>query len=289
MFLKFWGTRGSIPVPGSSTLKYGGNTPCVEILTKPGRLIILDAGSGIRELGKHLTKYTKQNRLDIFISHYHWDHIQGIPFFLPLFQNGNKITFYGQKLGRLNIKELISRQMSPLFFPVKLQDLNASIRFKDIAPGRTYKIDDVKIQSISANHSAPTMIYKITRKGKSIVYVTDNELITGLPGSKDPMSDIALNNKKLIDFCRNCDYLIHDSMYDNQTVINKKGWGHSSNIALTYFSILAGVKNLVLFHFNPDYSDKKIDQLLKETKTIIKAQKSGMKCIAAQEGKSIEL
>ena len=289
MFLKFWGTRGSIPVPGRKTLKYGGNTPCVEVLTKPGRLIILDAGSGIRELGKYLTKYANQNVIDIFISHFHWDHIQGIPFFLPLFQKGNKITFHGQAQGRLDLQELISRQMSPSFFPVKMKDLNADIRYKEIAPGKKYKIDDVTVKTMSANHSAPTIIYKLTRRNKSIVYITDNELVTGQPGSGDPMGDIERNNKQLINFCRDCDYLIHDSMYDEQTVQEKKGWGHSSNVALTYFSILAGVKNLVLFHFNPEYSDDKIDSLLSETKKIIRSLKSGLEVIAAREGKRIEI
>lgn len=289
MILKFWGTRGSIPVPGKNTLKYGGNTPCVEVLTKPGRLIILDAGSGLRELGKYLTKYTSQNTIDIFISHYHWDHIQGIPFFLPLFNDENKITFHGQAQGKLDTQELISRQMSPSFFPVEMKDLNANIKYKNILPSKTYNIDDVKIQTLEANHSAPTIIYKLTRRNKSIVYVTDNELLTSEDYTKDPMGDIAINNKQLINFCKDCDYLIHDTMYDETTVKQKKGWGHSSNVALTYFSILAGVKNLVLFHYNPDYTDKKIDKLLSETKSIIKAKKSKMKCIAAREGKRIAI
>ena len=289
MILKFWGTRGSIPVPGKNTLKYGGNTPCVEVLTKPGRLIILDAGSGIRELGKYLTKYTHHNIIDIFISHFHWDHIQGIPFFLPLFEKGNNITFHGQGQGKHGIKELISRQMAPSFFPIEMKDLNSKVRYNQIITGKTYKIDDVIIETLAANHSAPTVIYKLTRRKKSIVYVTDNELITSSDFSKDPMGDVARNNKQLIDFCRNCDYLIHDTMYDESSIKSKKGWGHSSNVALTYFSILAGVKNLVLFHFNPDYADQKIDDLLSEAKSIIKSVKSAMKCIAAREGQKIEI
>jgi phosphoribosyl 1,2-cyclic phosphodiesterase len=288
MRLKFWGTRGSIPVPGKNTLKYGGNTPCVEIRTISNNLIILDAGSGIRELGKSLiNNYNKL--INIFISHYHWDHIQGIPFFMPLYKKKTKIVFYGLKSEGNSIDKLLKDQMSPDNFPVEMEKVNAEIKFKSVAPNMDFKINGAVVKTFQANHSSPTLSFKIVEEGKSIVYLTDNELYINPEKDLKEGSLFLKENADLIEFCRNTDYLIHDSMFEESAIKERKGWGHSDNLSIAYFSILTGVKNLLLFHYNPDYSDKKIDKLFSDTCKLLKRQNSSINCIAAKEGLELKV
>jgi phosphoribosyl 1,2-cyclic phosphodiesterase len=287
MKLKFWGTRGSIPVPGKDTLNYGGNTPCVEIRTKNNKLIALDAGSGLRELGKSLPE--GNNEIDIFISHYHWDHIQGIPFFKPLYNKTNRITFHGGTTGGLKVENLLSSQMGINFFPIKIEDVNAQIKYSEVKANKSYKIDNVIVETMLAKHPSPTMIYKITEENKSIVYVTDNELNLDPSKKESSIEEIKELNKEIIDFCRGCEYLIHDTMYDEASVRTKKGWGHSSNITLAYLGMSAEVKNIVLFHYNPDYSDAMIEKLLNETQKVLSKSNSKTKCIGAREKMEINL
>lgn len=287
MILKFWGTRGSIPVPGNSTLKYGGNTPCVEIRSESNEILILDAGSGIRELGKNLSNDYNGNSFNILFSHYHWDHIQGIPFFLPLYDKGKVVSFWGEHCGKQSVESVLSYQMTSNYFPIKMKELSAKVNFKEIKINDKFALNGMEISTFRANHSSPTVTYKISEKGKCIVYMTDNELNVNEEDEKDNIHSVKELNKDLIDFCRGCDYLIHDSMYDESAMLHKKGWGHTSNVTLAFFGILAEVKNLVLFHYNPDYSDDKIDSLLEETQKVLQINNSGIKCIAAREEMSI--
>ena len=286
MYFKFWGTRGSIPVPGNTTVKYGGNTPCIELRTANNNLIILDAGSGLREFGKHIAIDDKDKKIDIFVSHYHWDHIQGIPFFLPLYKQGNEITFYGETSDGKRVDQILSDQMAFNYFPIKIAEMSAHITFKEINPDCTYYLDNIKIETFRANHSSPTISFKISEGNKCLVYMTDNELKLK-DYNQNSSLDILEMNKDLIDFVSGCDYLIHDSMYDESSVFEKKGWGHSCNVTLAYFSILAKVKNIILFHYNPDFTDSKIDEQLQDTLAVFKKEKSGINCIASREGLSI--
>ncbi len=286
MLLKFWGTRGSIPVPGKNTLKYGGNTPCVECRTSKGKLIVLDAGSGIRELGLNLIeKNEAEEKIPIFISHYHWDHIQGIPFFRPLYEKNISLIFYGLTTNGYNIADILSNQMNDNFFPIKIDQANANIEYKSIEANNSYELDGVTIKTFRANHSSPTLAFKLIEKDKCFVYMTDNEL----KFDNDSVESIKKLNKDLIKFCYGCDYLIHDTMYDETQLLNKKGWGHSSNVLLAYFSNFAEIKNLVLFHYNPDYTDEKIEEMLEETKKIFQKENYEIGCVAAKEGLEIKL
>ncbi len=286
MYFRFWGTRGSIPVPGNTTIKYGGNTPCIELRTESNHLIILDAGSGLREFGKHLSKNVDDKKMDIFVSHYHWDHIQGIPFFLPLYKEGNEITFYGETSDGKRVEQILSDQMAFNYFPIKIGEMSARTTFKEIKPGCNYNFDKVKIETFRANHSSPTISFKITEGDKCLVYMTDNELKLK-DSSRNSAADILEMNKDLVEFVSGCDYLIHDSMYDETSVVEKKGWGHSCNVTLAYFSILAKVKNIILFHYNPDFTDSKIDEQLQDTLAVFKKENSSINCIASHEGLSI--
>ncbi len=287
MLMKFWGTRGSIPVPGEDTLRYGGNTPCVEIRASNKKLLVLDAGSGIRKLGNQLDSCGFNEAVNILISHYHWDHIQGIPFFTPLYNKRCKINFYGQANNEGGVSGILSRQMNSINFPIQIDELSAEINFNPIGADKEYDISDLKIETLQANHSAPTLCYKISENDKSIVYLTDNEL--AINEGPDLLENFEELNKNLIDFCKNCNYLIHDTMYDEVTLKEKRGWGHSGNISLAYFSMVAEIKNLILFHYNPDYTDVKIDQMLEETKNYLSQNNSPVNCIAAKEGMEIEI
>ncbi|MGA7723395.1 MAG: MBL fold metallo-hydrolase [Ignavibacteriaceae bacterium] len=289
MLLKFWGTRGSIPVPGNKTLIYGGNTPCVEIKNKDKNLIILDAGSGLRELGKQIAQNRIEDSIHIFISHYHWDHIQGIPFFIPLYEKGNNITFYGEGSSGKKVKEMLSQQMTSTYFPINIDEVASKTNFVEIKTNSIYQIGNIRVETRRANHPSPTISFKLTECNKNFVYMTDNELYIKDSTQGYSQKEILNKNKELIDFCSGCDYLIHDSMYDEISVLGKKGWGHSGNITLAHFSLLAKVKNLVLFHYNPDYCDEKIESLLKETLSVLNSENSGINCVASKEGMCIEL
>jgi phosphoribosyl 1,2-cyclic phosphodiesterase len=281
MKIKFWGTRGSIPVPGKNTIKYGGNTPCVEVRTED-HLIILDAGSGIRELGNAIVQDGLPKDIHILISHYHWDHIQGVPFFKPLYRNDYKIYFYGLSTNEYSLEHLLSRQMEPKNFPITIEDVAATVEFRNVFPENNLKFSDLEIITYQANHPSVTLVYKFTRDGKSFIYMTDNEL-------KYEENTNSVEYDNLVKFCYGCDYLIHDAMFDALLEKNSKGWGHSSNISLAEFSIHANVKNILLFHYNPDYSDEKINSLLEETRKYLKSRKSDIICQAAMEGLEITL
>ncbi len=287
MIIKFWGTRGSVPVPGKETLKYGGNTPCVEIRTDKNEIIILDCGTGIRELGNQLVNNPGDEDITILMSHYHWDHIQGLPFFKPLFDKSKNITLYGLSEKGEGIKSLLNKQMTPVNFPITMDDFKANIKFEEIEANKKYTIKGIDVETFRTTHSAPTLSFKITSGEKSFVYMTDNEINLDSKRMDEDEGNFEIRNKEVIDFCSGSDYLIHDTMYEEESVIDKKGWGHSSNLSLAKFGVIAGIKHLVLFHYNPDYSDDKIDKLLEDTKKAL--ENSGIECTAAKEGLELVL
>ncbi len=183
MEIKFWGTRGSIPVPGKNTVKFGGNTPCISVDFGGDELIILDAGTGIRNLGDEIIRENKFKKIRLFISHTHWDHIQGLPFFAPVYSKDYeiKICVYSYHAG--NFKDILETQMHPKYFPVHHESLNAKIKFMRISPGKSYSIKGLKLSTITVNHTRKTLGFKLESDGKSIVYMTDNEIFyDSVPG-----------------------------------------------------------------------------------------------------------
>lgn len=288
MIVKFWGTRGSIPVPGENTLVFGGNTPCIQIKTSGDQIIILDAGTGIRELGKELIAGSNRN-INLLISHSHWDHIHGIPFFLPLFRKDFHVNIFSCGENGVDSESIVDAQMQPSFFPVNKEVFNADVTYNSLSSGKAYNIAGVTVETHRVNHSKGTLSFKITENNRSIIYMTDNEIRFELKDSEIDIENLRNLNRELIEFCSGCDYLIHDSMYNLESFSEKIGWGHSNNVSLAYFSILAEVKNLVLFHYDPDYSDAVVKEMLNGTKKILQGCNKNINCIASSEGLEINL
>lgn len=273
--VKFWGARGSIPVPGPRTVKYGGNTSCVEVRLPTGQLIVLDAGTGIRALGNSLNY--KEGGLDItlFLTHYHWDHIQGLPFFGPAYHPNDTIRIMGIDRPELHIREIISAQMEPIYFPVSLSRLKAEIKF-DIIWGKYFEIGDIRVETIEAKHLGPTLSYKISFNGKSLVYMTDTELDRN--GTDSKLLD------KIVDFVQGADLLIHDAQYSDQEYPQKKGWGHSTWNDSAWLAVEAEVQKLALFHHDPERSDRQVDHFLEECNEELTAKSKSTTCWGAMEG-----
>ncbi len=287
MQIKFWGTRGSIPVPGKGTLNYGGNTSCVQVTLQSGRVIIFDAGSGIRELGNELLNSIEIKELCIFFSHTHWDHIQGLPFFAPLFNPDFSIKLLLSKKDDTKVSKIIEGQINSYFFPITYDILQADIEYKEINPLEAIHFEDALVTPIEIKHSKGTFGYKVIENDKTVIYMTDNEIDYEVKNDKVDYNSILEKNSDLIDFCRDADYLIHDSMYLYDDY--KKGWGHSNHLSVAYFANAAGIKNLLLFHYDPDYNDAKVDNLTAETIKVLKNLNSTTKCIASREGMNINM
>ena len=278
--IKFWGVRGSIPTPSAFNIKYGGNTPCVELQLPDDQLFILDGGTGIRELGKVLSANGKKLKIKILLSHFHWDHIQGLPFFLPFYKEKNEITILGMDLENAKLEKTITGQMESIYFPRKLHTLSAYIIFKKLCQG-TNDIDKIDIQTMYLNHPGLSMGYVITVRKKKICYFTDNELVPQWVNKTDVM-DYNLNiREEMLNLICGADLLIHDAQYTNEQYKTKIGWGHSPFSEVVKLAHDAKVKTLVLFHHDPDSNDNDIDTLVSNCK---KSPYHAMECLAAHEG-----
>jgi len=283
--IRFWGTRGSVPSPGRSKTRYGGNTSCVEVALPGSRLIILDAGTGIRELGNDLIRRTGKINATILLSHYHWDHIQGLPFFAPAYHRSHTLTVCGCRHTQFPLEKIFSSQMESIHFPVKSSSLAADIRFRQLTPASA-SIDDADLAVMRANHPGITLSFALGFEGRKIVYMTDNEL---LPAVQLARSHIPYDRGKFIRFIKGADVLIHDSQYSDREYRSKKGWGHSSWKEAVRLGAESDARHLILFHHDPDHADSVIDAQIEECRAMIRNLDVPMKCSAAQEGKKVRL
>ena len=252
MQMRFWGVRGSTPTPEPRNSRYGGNTCCIEVRLADNTLIILDCGSGMRGLGKSLQDEFGEHPIQasLFLTHFHWDHIQGIPFFLPLYRRGNQFLFHSVLLTGSGLRNAIEGQMANPYFPVNMGVMGAQRRFSNLE-GKPVSLQGATLRSAPLNHPQGSVAYRIDADGGAFVLATDTE-----PGS--PVHDQALR-----DLAQNADVLVYDAQYaPEQLAGEKKGWGHSSWLEGVRIAQECNVKKLVLFHHDPDSDDAHVDELV---------------------------
>lgn len=276
--LSFWGVRGSTPTVDPATWRYGGNTPCLELIAPDGTQFILDCGTGLRALGSRwaaLSAGERNSETHIFVTHYHWDHIQGIPFFSPLYCENNHFHFHSfrsKHLGRNSLKQVFETQMAMPYFPVDMSAMTAKKHFAEVSGGESFTIGENKITARHLNHPQGCLGYRIETPGGTIVYATDNE-----PGD-------AKLDAELLELAAGADIFINDAQYTpEQLAATRRGWGHSSWREGVKVARDAGAKTLVLFHHDPDSTDRIVDGLLRQ------AREEFDSVFAASEGMVITL
>ncbi|MGE0352617.1 MAG: MBL fold metallo-hydrolase [Gemmatimonadales bacterium] len=282
----FWGTRGSIPTPGPQTARYGGNTACVAVAGPGDDLVILDAGSGIRPLGLELVKASRNGiRADILVSHTHWDHIQGLPFFKPLNVKGNTVRIFGAAQEGISLESILDRQMDPMVFPIPLRALAAELTVTEVSEA-AFEVDGFRVESFRLRHPGTTLGFRLTpvRGGPPMAYLTDNELGEG--GSYEVPDDW---RRQLVRFLGGVETLIHDGMYSDALLAQRAGWGHSSPRQAVALAAECGVRRLVLFHHEPENDDDEIDRMLEEARVDARAAAPGLTVEAAREGMRLNL
>jgi phosphoribosyl 1,2-cyclic phosphodiesterase len=270
MYIKCWGSRGSIPVSGREYIKYGGDTTCIEIRTKDDKIIIVDAGTGIRRLGDQLIKEERYT-YDIIFTHAHWDHLMGFPFFKPLYLEQTDIRLQGCPFAQKYVETMISTVMSPPNFPVRYTDIKANIRFEPVCPER-FAIGTVSIIPIPLSHPNQGRGYKFIEDGKTFVFLTDNELDFIHPGG--------LSFKAYQGFSADAELLVHDAEYTKEEYNVTEQWGHSTYTTALKLAINAKVKQLGLCHLNQDRADQDIDDIVDTCQQIVAKMGSNLKCFA---------
>jgi phosphoribosyl 1,2-cyclic phosphodiesterase/CheY-like chemotaxis protein len=296
--VKFWGVRGSIPVPGSSTVGYGGNTSCVEVRADR-EIIILDAGSGMRGLGIALQEEFPDRPIHptLLISHTHWDHIQGLPFFLPAYDEKNSLRVLGYEGARAGLGAVLAGQMETSFFPVRLSDMPSAIAIEELKD-MEFSIGKVKVQARFVNHPGICVGYRLTTSNGSIAYLPDNEpydilkLSQAGPGKSDyaeARAFAAEARSKLVEFLRGSDILIIDTQYTDAEYAQKVGWGHGSLSSVVSLAVDAAVRKLFLFHHDPNHDDKFIDEMVEAARMLVLEKGKPLEVEAAREGAEVWL
>ena len=296
--LKLWGVRGSLPVPGPTTLRYGGNTSCVEVRAD-GEIIVLDAGTGIRGLGLALQKELGPEtiKLSLLITHTHWDHIQGLPFFPPAYNPKNLIRILGYEGARAGLGAILAGQMETPFFPVSLRELPSHLVIEELKE-MEFHIGKVKVQAKFANHPGICAGYRLFTSAGSIAYMPDNEPYEPLKlklAEKDGIDlDEARNfaaaeRDKMVEFLRDCDVAILDAQYTDEEYPRYIGWGHSSLSSVVQLALDANVKRLLLFHHDPSHDDDMLDRMIEQARSLASKSGKAMVIEGAREGVEILL
>lgn len=274
MDVTFYGVRGSIASPGSHTSAIGGNTSTIEVVAG-GTRIVLDAGTGLRELGQRMLARGDERELTLLLSHYHWDHIQGLPFFTPLYLPGTTLTVVGQRAGIHGVREALEHQMTAPVFPVGLADVAARIVTKEVRPRDGFDVGEVRVRVARGNHPGGVLAYRLDHGDESLVYATDTE-------------HYACVDPELRALCEGATLLVYDAQYtvDEYAGLrgpSKVGWGHSTNVAAAELARAAGVRELALFHHDPSRDDAGVLAVERETRALF------ARTFAAREGTTVSL
>jgi phosphoribosyl 1,2-cyclic phosphodiesterase len=293
--IRFWGVRGSIPTPGPSTVYFGGNTSCVEVRAD-GQLIILDAGTGIRSLGLALTEEFKDRPIDLtlLITHTHWDHIQGFPFFPVAYNPKNTIRVLAFEGARKSLESTLSSQMESPYFPISMQQMPGNIAIEELK-NMQFEIGPVKVQAIYTNHPGVCVGYKLLTSAGAIAYIPDNELFqrqrTVTEGSDSSHTGVYARRRdqEMLDFIRGAEVVMMDCQYDCDEYPRYVGWGHSCVDDSVSLAVEAGVKHFYLFHHEPTHNDAKINAMTEDARALVSRLGGKMIVDAARENLEVVL
>ena len=299
-YLRFWGVRGSYSAPFETHLGVGGNTSCVEF-REDDHVLLCDAGTGLVNFGNQMMKQSEIRKLNIILTHYHWDHICGLPFFVPAFVPDWDISIFGPGQSAKDIEEFVSAQMQAPFFPVGTETWLAKINY--IKPPENHQLEfgPIKVSYTNVHHPGTTYGYRIHIAGKTVMYISDNECLYLDKSINQRSGELSEEELELYEVMRkeeydselellsNTDIVIHDAQYTPDDYQAKRGWGHSCYIDTVNTAIEAGVKELYLYHHDPNYDDKKLESIYQHCLEIIRERNSSMKCHLAREGLTVDL
>jgi CheY-like chemotaxis protein len=294
MRIQFWGTRGSIAAPGPETLRYGGNTPCVDVRTQDGTLLIFDAGTGIRKLGLALAGGGPV-RAYLFISHTHSDHIQGLPFFAPIFLAGSHLSIFGPAGIERSLPGALAGQMELTYFPVPMHELESRREVNELGE-QEFTLGEIRVRTQYLNHTLPTLGYRVEAGGAVLVYATDHEPHPGTlwrpdrpSGHFEPGLMLHPGDTRHAEFLRGADLVIHDAQYTAAEYASRKNWGHSPVEYVLDVALAAGARRLALFHHDPTRTDAALDELLQRARTYVQEQGASLEVLVAAEGAVLTL
>jgi len=275
-----WGTRGSLPSPGRDTVRYGGNTSCLEVCGASGHRLIFDAGSGIRPLGEDMARSQDAVSADLFLTHFHWDHIQGLPFFGPMYDQSTSLCVHGARQGELDLPTLVAGTMGPIYFPVPFEAVSARMRFRHL-DGEAVERDGVVVSAHRVRHPTDAYGFRIDAGNVSVAYIPDNELYGGT-------YDVGAGwYRSFSSFLEGVDVLFHDAMFTDAEYPRFEGWGHSSVPQAIRFAEDAGVRHLNLFHHSPGRTDAELERIVDDARNDLARRGSTLSLGVATEGEEL--